>query len=658
MAHKTTTQKRLWGTVSIIFSLVIMLTSSGMGLAPDQAVASDAPALLRLDLKDAQEMSRLAGQGLSVYAQFDASDGGIVLLLAASPKQQEMLSTQGYAYTLLERASPQTHFYLLYGPAESLERVSQIARLLYVDGRQAVARLTAKQVEQVADLRIRSKLLAALPLVAPAPDRGSNLPTSVTPNPMIQMMIDQVSTDTLYHYVGDLSGEWPVTIEDTSYTIATRYSRSDIPIKKATRFTHDHFQSLGLPVDYDTYDLEGVEKRNVAADQVGLTQPERIFLLVAHLDSTSQSLYRMTLAPGADDNASGSAGLMMAADILTQYQFGCTIRYLLVTGEEQGMVGSSYYAQEAATRGDDIEAVLNLDMIAYDSKGAPSLELHTRTPSFSGPDLPIANLFADVVSAYGLNLNPEIIQDGEMFSDHSSFWDVGYPAILAIEDWTDHTPYYHTVNDRLSTLNMGYYTEFVKATLGSMAHMGCLLQGQLSGTVTNAVTSLPISGALVKAWYDPTHFSSDITGGDGAYQIPLLSGSYDVSASAPTYQGGSALDVQVLYNQVTDVDFSLQPCMIVRDVNFNFSPVYPSSGEDVTFTASAGGAQPLEYHWDFGDGSTGSGVQVTHSYASTGSYTVRLTVQNSCSSMDMYKAVPVETFVAFLPFIEQPVQSP
>ncbi|MBN2549094.1 MAG: M28 family peptidase [Anaerolineales bacterium] len=658
MIYPSTHLRSLWRRISIFISLVVLLASSGMGWRPAQALTPDAPALLRLDLPDQQALSDLAGQGLNVYAQFQTPTGGVVLLLAVSPAQRDQLARRGYRSILLEREPSQDELYQLGGEPEKIEQAGQFARLLYIQDRQAVARLTPEQLERAAGLGLRCQLLTPLPLIAPLPDRMPNLPASITPDLFIQLMLDQVSADTLYHYVGDLSGEWPVTIAGEPYTIATRYSKSDVPIKKATRFAHDHLQSLGLPVDYHTYLLDGVEKRNVVADQTGLTQPERIFLLVAHLDSTSQSQFRMTLAPGADDNASGSAGLMMAADILTQYQFGCTIRYLLVTGEEQGMIGSYYYAQEAAARGDDIEAVLNLDMIAYDAIGAPTLELHTRYPGQSAPDLPIANLFTDVISAYGLDLDPEILQDYETFSDHKRFWDVGYPAILAIEDWEDFTPYYHTVNDRLSSLNMGYYTEFVKAALGTMAHMGCLLKGQLSGTVTNAATGDPIPGALVTAWYDPTHFVSATTLGDGAYQLPLLQGSYDVSASAPTYQGDNALGVQVLTSQVTEVDFSLQPCMIVRNVFFSFSPAAPGTGETVTFTASADGTQPLEYIWDFGDGSSGSGLVVTHSYATTGSYTVRLTVQNSCSSQDMYKAVPVGAFIAYLPFISHLAQLP
>ena len=82
--------------------------------------------------------------------------------------------------------------------------------------------------------------------------------------------------------------------------------------------------------------------------------------------------------------------------------------------------------------------------------GAPTLRLHTRTTGNSGyaGDLAIAGVFTNVVSAYGLsgNLVPIIDPDGLAFSDHSSFWNKGYPAILAMEDDVDDfNAFYHTV---------------------------------------------------------------------------------------------------------------------------------------------------------------------------------------------------------------------
>ncbi len=299
-------------------------------------------------------------------------------------------------------------------------------------------------------------------------------PGALTPDPLVQAMIDQVYSTTLHSYVSGLTGETPVIVGGEPYTLTTRYSFSVTPIEKATQYAYEHLQSLGLDTSYYDYSLPGsVMRRDVIAQQTGSILPGRIVLVTAHLDSTSEAAYRLTLAPGADDNASGSAGVLAAADILSQYDFGCTLRYALFTGEEQGLYGSKAYAASVYNLGEDVAGVLNLDMIAFNTPGSEAtLELHTR-PGNPG-DLLIADQFSKVITAYNLQLTPIIVQDAESASDHASFWQKGYPAILAIEDWADHTPYYHRTADRLQTLDMAYFTRFVKAAIGTLAHLSCL----------------------------------------------------------------------------------------------------------------------------------------------------------------------------------------
>jgi len=275
-------------------------------------------------------------------------------------------------------------------------------------------------------------------------------------------MIHQVSSTTAYNYVGNLSGAWSVTVNDNPYTIATRYSYAVTPIKKATRFVYEHFTGLGLNTYYDFYYLYGIELRNVVAEQPGVTDPGCIVLLIAHLDSTSNDPYNQ--APGADDNASGSAGVLLAADILHQYQFECTIRYVLFTGEEQGYWGSKAYSDDVYAAGE------NVDMLGYNSDPYEVIELHTR-PGNAG-DLSIANLFKGVIQTYDLNLTTQILDDGLSFSDHSPFWSKGYSAILCIEDWYgDRTPDYHKTTDRLSTLDSSYLRDYIRAAVGTVAHL-------------------------------------------------------------------------------------------------------------------------------------------------------------------------------------------
>ena len=262
-------------------------------------------------------------------------------------------------------------------------------------------------------------------------------------------------------------------INSEPYTITTRHTYSGLPIQKATQFAAEQLAGFGLEVEVDAWQAGHQPKHH---RHPARSKPARRDLfLSAHLDNMPPGPH----APGADDNASGASAVLLAAELLSQLQPECTFQFALWTGEEQGLLGSAAWAKTAAAQDKDIRGVLNLDMIAYDSDEAPIVDLHARS------DLPgsvaLARLFAGVVDTYALNLEPDVLVDDWLgdYSDNKRFWDEGYSAILAIEDNDDFTPYYHTTDDTLATLNMPYFTEFARASLGTFLHMsGCLNEGQ------------------------------------------------------------------------------------------------------------------------------------------------------------------------------------
>ncbi len=614
-------------------------------------------ALVRIDLENEAELTALAAMGLKVYVQLADAEGRLIVVAQADLQQQSELAQRDIGYQVLESDVQSEEYYLLYGLPEALRRVEQeIAPSMIMEGRQAVARLTPSQIARIEALGVHATLLVAQPLPEFAPERSVALAPQLTYSPLIQRMVNQVASTTLYNYISALSGKQPTVIDGAPYTLLTRNSLTTTPINKATRLVYEHFMELGLPVDFDYYNFSYYgtyyEKRNVVAEQTGLTQPGRLFLLTAHLDSTSQS--PSSLAPGADDNASGSAAVMAIADILSQYHFGCTLRYILFTGEEQGLFGSKAYAAEARALGDNIWGVLNVDMLGYNTAGSPTtLELHTRPNN--GSDLSIAYLFNDAVTAYSLGLLPIILQDRLSFSDHSPFWDQNYPAILAIEDWSDHTPYYHSTGDRLETLNMPYYTNFVKAALATFAHMGCLLDGEINGVVTDATNSQPLQNVRVDAWLSGENPQTAYTQTAGNYWMPLINGSYTVRFSAEDYASQTVSGVQVIKEQATVLNRAMQPCQTVKDFSISLSALRPSVGQEISFQAQVGsGAPPVTYSWDFGDQSAAEGAMVTHAYSAPGVYLVKATANNACDyPAELYQPVIVDMQTLYLPVIEK-----
>jgi hypothetical protein len=385
------------------------------------------------------------------------------------------------------------------------------------------------------------------------------LTAGIAPSPVVQEMLDQIDVDGVSRLVAELSGEQPVTIGGEPYTIRTRNSFSGEPVRKAAQYLYEYYQGLDLDVAYQDFDLFGTPLVNVTAEKKGSLTPEQVYLITSHYDDAPGG----PRAPGADDNASGTAAVMLAAKILPQYDFGCTLRFVNFSGEEQGLVGSAQYAKDAYCAREDLRAVLNLDMIAWNTAGSPpQMELHAQ-PGVPG-SLEIARLFTDVIDAYDLNLLPELISPGIGASDHASFWRYDYPAILAIEDLEDFNPNYHTPDDDMDNLeDLAYYTGMVKGSLATLAHLGCLVEGgwgTVVGTVTEASTGMPLAGAWVTV-KEPgrgfTRFAT--TAQDGSYNLEVPAGTLLFIADANGYSATKEVEITVSQGQTTAMDVQLTP---------------------------------------------------------------------------------------------------
>jgi Zn-dependent M28 family amino/carboxypeptidase len=255
-------------------------------------------------------------------------------------------------------------------------------------------------------------------------------------------MIGRVQQTNLYALINELSGETPVMAGGVFTNIATRNTYETNNLGRALDYAESHLRALGLDVQYRDWSVSYTASSNMVAERIGTTAPSEIVIVCGHIDSEPAG----PRAPGADDNASGTIGVLTAARAMRNYTFDRTIRYVLFTGEEQGILGSEAYAAAAQTAGDNIVAVYNLDMLSYDGNSDGHFILHTRTTNNPGyaADFELASLFTNVVGLYTVEtpLIPEIYADSDEYSDHASFWYHGYPATFAIEDWDhDITPY-------------------------------------------------------------------------------------------------------------------------------------------------------------------------------------------------------------------------
>ena len=466
-------------------------------------------ALVRVELK-----GPIQTIGLPVYAHLLDGAGNDYALVIAPIDQ---IAGAGLSYQILDDpALPGTYYLARERRKGARQAVAERFTILHDDGRRILVKGSPGVADQLSELGFDISAIPVKPMIIRTPFDINLAPSqktisrtvkssiasafTVTHDPRVAAMVDQVQQTALYDELGNLSGENAVTISGKPYTMTTRHTDSGAPIQNATQYVYERIAALGLTVSFHDWSISPYANRNIVGTKTGRTKPSEIVLITAHLDDMPIA----GAAPGADDNASGSAALLMAAKIMAAGTFERTIRFVFFTGEEQGLYGSQAYSDAASLAGENIVAVYNMDMISWDAIAGPILRLHTRTPSNPGyaADMTIAVAFSDVVAAYGLSsaLTPIITSDGETASDHSSFWYNGYAAIMAIEDdYDDFTPYYHTPDDMRQRLNMTYFTNYTKASVATVSHLALPADAPSSSSgcfIATAAFGSPMAGQV------------------------------------------------------------------------------------------------------------------------------------------------------------------
>ncbi|HNV82213.1 MAG TPA: M28 family peptidase [Tenuifilaceae bacterium] len=273
----------------------------------------------------------------------------------------------------------------------------------------------------------------------------------IEPDPFVQSLINEVSGANITATVQHLQ----------DYGTRNAYKPQSI---EAQQWIAAQYEDLGLEVEImDFYMPGGPASDNIIAVQEGTLYPNEYVIVGGHYDSISYG----STEPGADDNASGSAGVLEIARILSQYEFDRTIIYCAFSGEEYGLYGSSAYAQRCAQQEMNILGYFNLDMIGYLQPGNTMMT----TLIYPQSALELANFYIGVASTYlpDFVVTPGTLSGGD--SDHTSFNNNGFMGIFPFENANAYSPYIHTVNDLIgpSYNNQNQAVVFTKASLASVA---------------------------------------------------------------------------------------------------------------------------------------------------------------------------------------------
>lgn len=403
--------------------------------------------LLKIDLPNRDAIYDLVDLKVSVLQEL--SD---YVIAEVEKGYLDHLEREGFDYEILDENPKKNLYYLVLvlskGDLQTLERYGKV---LSFDGRTAILKITVKDVEGLFSHRFMIKKLRKSPirLRKKVDIEYKAIPETLVVDPLIEEMVAQVSQEDITEYIQTLQG------------FGTRYSYIE-GCEEASVHIYNQFDSMGLDVEY--HDFGDSMADNVIATLSGVVDPDKIYVICAHYDSTSNDPWND--APGADDNGSGCAAVLETASILIQYDFNYTIRFICFSGEEQGLIGSGDHASEAAASGDDIVGVLNFDMIGYVDVPPEDLDIIGNYES--------EWLVDQMVSAAEIytTLDPDkSINPGVLYGDHASFWDEGYNALCGIEDFWPNNPYYHTTNDTIDTLTLDFTTEVTKLGVATIAEL-------------------------------------------------------------------------------------------------------------------------------------------------------------------------------------------
>ncbi|MEV0803004.1 M20/M25/M40 family metallo-hydrolase [Kribbella sp. NPDC050281] len=244
-------------------------------------------------------------------------------------------------------------------------------------------------------------------------------------------------------------------------SLPTRHSLSP-SFTTAVDFAAAKMVALGYGVSRTQITVGAGHSQNLIGDRPG-TGGGGLVLITAHLDSINIAGGPAATAPGADDNGSGSAGVLELGRLLSTRSWRHDVRLILFGGEEEGLFGSKQYvaALPPAERA-RIRAVLNMDMIASKNTAVPTVLLEGAPVSSSQ----IADLATAAATYTGLKVETSL---NPFASDHVPFIDAGIPAVLSIEGADSANGHIHSANDTLNFLNWSLAAEILRMNIAALA---------------------------------------------------------------------------------------------------------------------------------------------------------------------------------------------
>ena len=319
--------------------------------------------------------------------------------------------------------------------------------------------------------------------------------TTIVKDPTIEQMVKEISPDSLRNYIQTMVNFG--TRNTLSTQAETKRGIGAARLYVLSKFKQLAAQSNGrLTAMIDTTTLQADKKRvdttlllgNVVATLKGTNAADnRVFIISGHLDNMRTNVMdRLGDAPGANDDASGVAAVMECVRIMSKRNFGATIIFMAVSGEEQGLLGSTYMATKSKKENLNIEAVLNNDIMGSNnsnetnninntqvrvfSEGLPFYELDKNAKNIrqlglenDGKSRQLARYVKEIGERYVDNLEIKLIYRNDRFlrgGDHTPFVENGFTAVRITEMNENYTRQHQNVRVENGT-QYGDLIEFI-----------------------------------------------------------------------------------------------------------------------------------------------------------------------------------------------------
>ncbi len=273
----------------------------------------------------------------------------------------------------------------------------------------------------------------------------------------------------------ELSANLEIHVHKLAQEIGDRSIFKYDKLEEAKEYIVKRFKSLGYPVEFQSYNVNAKEVKNIIAIKKGKEKPDQTIIVGAHYDTCFN--------PGADDNASGIAALLELASLFAKKENNRTIKFIAFVNEEPPFfktkdMGSRVYTKAAKIKKENIKAALILESVGYYSHKPNSQNYPPLFGLFypnKGNFICIAGnllshaLVKGVTSTFKKHtrfpvesfIGPGFIP-GVDFSDNWSFWQEGYPAVMITDTAFYRNPHYHTASDTYKTLDYNSISEVVR----------------------------------------------------------------------------------------------------------------------------------------------------------------------------------------------------